>query len=63
METSVELVVEKLLNVAKDIVPKVGNFVLFVFLYNSFLFNLCNFIPSSGLKQSRAMSHQCFISE
>jgi len=31
METSVEIVVEKLLNVTKDILPKVGNFVFFCF--------------------------------
>lgn len=53
MENSVEIVVEKLLNVTKDIVPKVTNFILFLFffLYSCFLFpGIAIFTPFSGLK-------------
>lgn len=34
MENSVEIVIEKLLNVTKDTVPKVTNFILFVFVFH-----------------------------
>jgi len=56
METSVELVVEKLLNVARDIVPKVGNFVLFLFFFC--LFYIVAFFSISGISPLLQVSNE-----